>query len=99
MPREVSFDVDRAVRLFKNCPSWRRVAKKLGVHPFSLQSKLSSLGYKADPGFFNTRGWSDKASKLRKGGKTYKTIGEALGVSTTSVQREMTRKHGKGGRP
>jgi hypothetical protein len=99
MPREVSFDVDEAVSLFKKHPSWRKVAKMLGVHPFSLQSKLSSLGYSVDVDSLYEKKWSDKASKMRRKHMTYKEIGLALGVSTSAIQREMVKKHGKGGRP
>ena len=99
MGQEITFDVDEAMRLFEATPSWRKVARQLGVHPYSLQSKLSSLGCKVDPDFLRIKIWSDRASQLREEGQTYKQIGELLAVSPSTVQREMVRKHGKGGKP
>ena len=98
MPREITFDVDEAIALFRKYPSWRKVARKLGVHPYSVQSKLSSLGYVAVKAPF-AKQWSDEASELRGKGWSYQKISKKVGVSVTSIHREMTNKHGKGGRP
>ena len=98
MSREITFDVDEAIRLFAITPSWRKVAKQLGVHPYSVQSKLSSLGYVAVKAPY-AKQWSDEASKLRGRGWGYQKISKKVGVSVTSIHREMIKKYGKGGRP
>lgn len=82
------FDQERAISLYHEGKGWREIAREMAVHPYSIQHFFNSMGYKANPRIK----WDlKKAKKMRKEGKTYREIGEVVGVSFTAVRQALER--------
>lgn len=99
MARPQKFSTQRAIELFRETPSWRAVAKKLGVHPYSVQNALEPLGYIAIATVGQNRAWNvDDAVQLREKGMTYTQIAKVIGVSPSAIRKALVDLFGKGGR-
>ena len=101
MRQKVEIDIPRAIELFKKYNSWRAVARELGVHPYIVQYRLQPLGYHTVQNVGMARSWDiQKAIQLRtKEGKTFREIGEILGVATSTVQKALGSEYKKRVRP
>jgi hypothetical protein len=98
MSKPTKFNVQKAIELFRETPSWRAVALELGVHPFSIQHALEPLGFKSVKPVGQQRTWDvKKAAKMRKKGITYEKIGEEVGASGCAVRMALVELYGKGG--
>ncbi len=90
--RKVSFDVEKAKKLYNKNKGWREIGKELGVHPYSVQSKFESMGLISNNPKNNIPNEDiKKVLWLRSRQYTYKAISKIVGISQTSVCRIVKR--------
>lgn len=99
MARYRTFDIEEAEKLFKITPSWRAVARQMGVHPDSVRFALEPLGYKSACRPGQRRTWSVKeAAKLRQRGKSIREIAKMFKRAESAIRRGLAQHAGaKGG--
>lgn len=82
-----SFDINEAIREFDKTPSWGAVAKKLGVHPYSIQHALEPMGKKSIKSVGQRRKWDiEQAIKMRES-MSVRAIAKELGVSEVAIRK------------
>lgn len=91
MSSSTNFDVEKAIELFKELRSWRAVAQKLGVHPYSIQYALEPLGFKSVRSIGQKRTWDvERAADMRKKGKSIKELAKVFNRSTVTIRKGLT---------
>lgn len=90
MSSSISFDIEKAIEIFKELRSWRAVAKKLGVHPYSIQYALEPLGFKSIRPIGQKRTWDiEQAVEMRKKGKSIKELAKIFNRSTVTIRKGL----------
>ncbi len=85
MSRPLSFNLDKAIKLFKKYPSWSMVAKKMGVSRGSIMNALRPLGYKTEAKRGQPRTWDvEEALRLK--------TEEEMSIEDIAVRMGMSRR-------
>jgi DNA-binding transcriptional regulator LsrR (DeoR family) len=88
-----NFDVEKAISLYKDGLGWRGIARKLGVHPFSIQSMLNRLGYESKHPVGGVKKINDQeVYDLKDDGYTHKDISEILKISESAIQKILAKR-------
>jgi|GEM_PF-6167915 len=96
MSQSRTFDLEEAIRLFEETPSWSTVADKLGVHRGSIMAALKPLGYESQKHPGHDYSWDvEEGLRLRdEEGMSVKEIAKIMGVTDRAIYFGFQR-HGK----